>query len=115
MEWTILNHDKEYKVGMLIQIRVYPKPKRIKKRAFKILWTKSMINLIRVDERKHQVITINFIKFYSLTAVRILDSKTDITMDKFQMYYRTYKEGMEQNNPLHPRPIVEEYNFAKVS
>lgn len=121
MEWIILNPDKEYKVGMSIQIWVYPKPKRLKRRAYtivitRIVFKKSMMNLIKVDETKHQVTITDFIKFYNLTVVKISDRKThNITRDNFQMYYRTYKEGVEQNDPLHPRPIVEEYNFAKVS
>lgn len=29
-----------------------------------------------------------------------------------QMYYKTYKETSKRKHPLHPNPIVEEYNFA---
>lgn len=74
-----------------------------------------MMNLINVDETKHQVIIkVNIINFHRLIVVRISDKKTDITSSNFKIHYTTYKEGGGQNDPLHPRPIVDEYNFAKV-
>ncbi|CAG9771469.1 unnamed protein product [Ceutorhynchus assimilis] len=37
----------------------------------------------------------------------------EIGQSQLPMYYKTYKESRRSQHPLHPSPIVEEYNFAK--